>query len=259
MPITGFTRSRTRSRKVQGTRRGAMIILIALLLPVLVILVGFSVDLAHMQRVRTEMRAVADLSAKAAAGELSRTHDIVLARIAAKDVASENTVAGKPKTLEDSDIVFGRSIRQGDGTWTYTPNATPFNAVRVHARRTTAAADGPVSLLFGHFYNRSSFEPELAATCSFLAVDGPLLVSAFGRISQPEVDGTLIVDTGHVVAFSDGLTYSIDKVGGGWFNTWLSGEGFVLRFSGRGRILLQSHNPHAFGAVLGPQLPERQN
>lgn len=89
--------------------------------------------------------------------------------------------------------------------------------------------------------------------------DGPLLVSAFGRISQPEVDGTLIVDTGHVVAFSDGLTYSIDKVGGGWFNTWLSGEGFVLRFSGRGRILLQSHNPHAFGAVLGPRLPERQN
>jgi uncharacterized protein (TIGR00266 family) len=86
---------------------------------------------------------------------------------------------------------------------------------------------------------------------------GPLLVSAFGRISEQEIDGSLIVDTGHVVAFTEGLSYSVDKVGGGWLETWLSGEGFVLRFSGRGRIVLQSHNPNEFGGRLGPKLPER--
>ena len=86
---------------------------------------------------------------------------------------------------------------------------------------------------------------------------GPMLVSAFGRIWEQEVNGTLIVDTGHVVAFTEGLDYSIDKVGGGWLQTWLSGEGFVMKFSGKGTLVLQSHNPKEFGGILGPKLPER--
>jgi uncharacterized protein (AIM24 family) len=85
-----------------------------------------------------------------------------------------------------------------------------------------------------------------------------LLVSALGMLTGMNVDGELIVDTGHVVAFTEGLAYKIDKVGGGWINTWLSGEGFVMRFTGKGRIILQSHNPTRFGRQLGPLLPERQ-
>lgn len=86
---------------------------------------------------------------------------------------------------------------------------------------------------------------------------GPMLVGGFGRISQEDVQGELVVDTGHVVAFTDGLQYSISRVGGSWLQTWLAGEGFVLRFSGNGRVWLQSHNPSEFGKALGPQLPER--
>jgi len=87
---------------------------------------------------------------------------------------------------------------------------------------------------------------------------GALLVSALGMLSVIDLDGELIVDTGHLVAFTEHLAYRIDKVGGGWINTWLSGEGFVMRFSGRGRIILQSHNPTRFGRMLGPLLPERE-
>ena len=88
---------------------------------------------------------------------------------------------------------------------------------------------------------------------------GALLVSALGMLTTMEIDGELIVDTGHLVAFTEGLAYRIDKIGGGWINTWLSGEGFVMRFSGKGRIILQSHNPTRFGRQLGPLLPERQS
>jgi uncharacterized protein (TIGR00266 family) len=88
---------------------------------------------------------------------------------------------------------------------------------------------------------------------------GSLLVSALGMLTGMNVDGELIVDTGHVVAFTEGLSYQIDKVGGGWINTWLSGEGFVMRFSGNGRIILQSHNPTRLGQQLGPLLPERES
>lgn len=88
---------------------------------------------------------------------------------------------------------------------------------------------------------------------------GALLVSALGMLTSMEIDGELIVDTGHLVAFTEGLAYKIDRVGGGWINTWLSGEGFVMRFSGKGRIILQSHNPTRFGRQLGPLLPERES
>ena len=86
---------------------------------------------------------------------------------------------------------------------------------------------------------------------------GPVLVGAFGHISEEDVQGELVVDTGHVVAFTEGLDYSVSKVGGSWLQTWLAGEGFVLRFRGQGRVWVQSHNPTEFGKTLGPQLPER--
>jgi uncharacterized protein (AIM24 family) len=82
-------------------------------------------------------------------------------------------------------------------------------------------------------------------------------VGAFGRIVEHDVEDELIVDTGHVVAFTERLAYSINKVGGSWVQSWLAGEGVVLRFSGRGKMLVQSHNPKEFGGLLGPQLPER--
>jgi len=93
----------------------------------------------------------------------------------------------------------------------------------------------------------------------FLEVSGGgrLLVNAFGRIVELEVDGEMIVDTGHVVAFERHLTYEIQKAGGSWMHSFLGGEGLVLNFKGRGRVLAQSHNPSAFGGLLGARLPPR--
>lgn len=86
---------------------------------------------------------------------------------------------------------------------------------------------------------------------------GPLILDAFGVISPVAVDGSYTVDTGHVVAFESTLNYSIDKVGGSWLTSFLAGEGFVMNFTGKGRVLIQSHNRAEFGASLGPMLPER--
>ncbi len=94
---------------------------------------------------------------------------------------------------------------------------------------------------------------------SFLSVtgQGPLLVNAFGRVSELEVDGALTVDTGHVVAFQDSLDYSLGKAGGSWLQSMLTSEGIVLKFKGTGKIYVQSHNPDEFGKSLGPKLPAR--
>lgn len=94
---------------------------------------------------------------------------------------------------------------------------------------------------------------------SFLSIQGrgQLLVNAFGRITEIDVDGALTVDTGHVVAFEDTLEYSVGKAGGSWTQSFLTGEGLVLKFLGRGKIYVQSHNPTEFGQTFGPMLPER--
>ena len=95
----------------------------------------------------------------------------------------------------------------------------------------------------------------------FLKVSGQgqLLVNAFGRITELEVDGNMVVDTGHVVAFEEGLDYKVTKAGGSWISSFMAGEGLVLEFHGRGKILVQSHNPKEFGSALGRRLPPREN
>jgi len=87
---------------------------------------------------------------------------------------------------------------------------------------------------------------------------GPLVVNAFGAIREKHVDGSYIVDSGHVVAFTEGLQYEITKGGGSWLQSFLAGEGVVMKFNGKGTILLQSHNPTEFGQSLGPKLPPRR-
>lgn len=92
-----------------------------------------------------------------------------------------------------------------------------------------------------------------------LSGSGQFVVSAFGRMVEMTLKEPLTVDTGHVVAFEESLSYTITKPGGSWLQAWLSGEGFVFRFTGTGRILVQSHNPSEFGQLLGPMLPARES
>lgn len=94
---------------------------------------------------------------------------------------------------------------------------------------------------------------------SFLKLSGTgaFLLSAYGHIVEHQVDGELTVDTGHVVAYEDTLGYTLGKLGGSWVQSFLGGEGVVFHFSGRGRLLVQSHNPKAFGKLLGALLPPR--
>lgn len=87
---------------------------------------------------------------------------------------------------------------------------------------------------------------------------GPILMNAFGAVETLDVDRELIIDTGHLVAFTSGLSYSVEKAGSGWIASYLSGEGFVLRLRGHGRVYLQTRNPNEYGRTVGSQLPPRR-
>jgi uncharacterized protein (TIGR00266 family) len=87
---------------------------------------------------------------------------------------------------------------------------------------------------------------------------GPVLMNAFGAIETLDLDGDIIVDTGHLVAFTAGIQYEITKASRGWIASYLSGEGLVMRLRGRGRLYLQSRNPNEYGRTVGLLLPPRQ-
>jgi uncharacterized protein (TIGR00266 family) len=86
---------------------------------------------------------------------------------------------------------------------------------------------------------------------------GDVLLSSFGAIYVVEVEDGYVVDTGHIVAFEDTLSFNITKAADTWLGSLLGGEGLVCRFSGRGRLYCQSHNPNSFGKLLGPELKPR--
>tara|TARA_B100001989_G_scaffold253271_1_gene239446 strand:- start:3383 stop:4063 length:681 start_codon:yes stop_codon:yes gene_type:complete len=90
-----------------------------------------------------------------------------------------------------------------------------------------------------------------------LSGSGELLLNAFGAIYPVDVDGEYIVDTGHIVAFEEGLDFKLSKAGSSWMGSFMGGEGFVARFKGKGRLWCQSHNQSAFGYILGPMLRPR--
>lgn len=86
---------------------------------------------------------------------------------------------------------------------------------------------------------------------------GYVLLNSFGAIYEVPVNGEYIVDTGHIVAFEKSLTFEITKAGSSWIGAFLGGEGLVCRFKGEGKVYCQTHNPGAFGSLVGAKLPPR--
>ncbi|HXV74734.1 MAG TPA: TIGR00266 family protein, partial [Candidatus Polarisedimenticolaceae bacterium] len=85
---------------------------------------------------------------------------------------------------------------------------------------------------------------------------GEVMLSSFGAIHRVELDGarSLMVDTGHVVAFEPSVSWDVRKVSG-LFTSLISGEGLVVEFSGRGKVWLQTRSNQAFLDWLLPRLP----
>jgi uncharacterized protein (TIGR00266 family) len=88
---------------------------------------------------------------------------------------------------------------------------------------------------------------------------GKLVLSSFGAIHEVNL-GTgqgYTVDTGHLVAFSEGIGFRVRRVGG-MKSTLFSGEGLVVDLNGPGRVLMQTRSSDAFLSWLIPKLPKER-
>jgi uncharacterized protein (TIGR00266 family) len=85
---------------------------------------------------------------------------------------------------------------------------------------------------------------------------GDLFFSCYGALHPVALDAgqQYVVDTGHLVAFEEGVQYEIRKAGG-WKSAILGGEGLVCHCTGPGRLFLQTRSEEAFLGWLLPKLP----
>lgn len=86
---------------------------------------------------------------------------------------------------------------------------------------------------------------------------GTVIFNSFGAIYPIQIDGEHIVDTGHIVAFEETLSFTLTKAGQSWLSSILGGEGLVCKFQGKGTVWIQSHNAGSFGAAIGYKLKPR--
>lgn len=70
---------------------------------------------------------------------------------------------------------------------------------------------------------------------------GKVVIGAYGGLLEKEIDGEMIVDTDHLVAYPPGFTIKT-QLSGGLISSFTSGEGLVMRLKGKGKIIIQTRS-----------------
>lgn len=94
--------------------------------------------------------------------------------------------------------------------------------------------------------------------------DGDLWFNTYGAMLEIDVRDGYYVDTGYIVAFEDTLQYEVTilpglSVGSKIKSFLFGGEGLVCRFSGEGKLWIQTRTVNPFLRWVYPYRPQRQN
>ncbi len=177
-----------RPRPDQQQRRGIITVLTGFCLTVLFAFVALSVDTGRIVLTETQMQNAVDAAALAAATEINEAVKLAgqgqgsasidanslaveAARQMAAVVAEANGVYVDPAT----DVQFGRrKFDSATGDWPIEWDVSPYNVVRVTARRTEsdiAQPDGELPMVFGWAVNRGQVPIQTSATAFLEARD----------------------------------------------------------------------------------------
>ncbi len=137
-------------------RCGSAMILIAILLPLVLAVAGYAINLAYMELVRTELQIATDVATRAAGRTLAVTGSTAEAMTMAGQVAELNPVGATVLKVSEGDFVFGVSTRKSEQErYSFQAGSNP-NAVQISSSR-FASENTP--LLFPNVGNAVSFRP----------------------------------------------------------------------------------------------------
>ncbi len=179
-----------RIHTAEPSRRGAVLVLAAILLTVLLGLVAFGTDIGFIVLVRTQLQAAADSAAMAGAASMGLPRDEMVA--VAQRYAAYHTAGGRPVNLLGADVEYG--------TWDattrrFTPSGAMGNAIRVTAR-TEESTGGEAALFFGRIFGHDSFAQRASAVAMANPRDIAFVVDLSGSMNDdtepcwatPEID-----------------------------------------------------------------------
>jgi Ca-activated chloride channel homolog len=180
-----------RTNSSVSERHGVSLALIALLLPVVILLCAFSVNVAQMQLARTELQAATDASARAAGRVFAESRDVNQALTIANQLGELNVVSGDPIMFELSDIDLGISTRADlSSPYNFSSSSSLQNALRLSGRRTSGSPSGPVDYLFPLFTS-SGFEASFNAVSTQVELDIAIVIHPVRRLPPPA--GPLVI------------------------------------------------------------------
>lgn len=100
---------------------------------------------------------------------------------------------------------------------------------------------------FSGFFNEGLFVLRVTGS-------GTLFFNGYGDIEEVEVDGSYIVDNGHAVAWEPSLDYSITR--SRRIRSFLFADQVLVRYSGQGKLWVQSRSPRSLANWVYPFRPE---
>ncbi len=84
--------------------------------------------------------------------------------------------------------------------------------------------------------------------------EGLLFFNAYGDIREIEVDGSYQIDNGYAVAWEPTLEYKLTR-SGRTIRSFLFSDQFILRFTGTGKLWVQSRSPRSLASWVHPFRP----
>lgn len=161
-------------------RQGATAATLALLIPVVLAVAAYVINVVYIELARTELQITIDVSTRAAGRVLAVTGSQEQATAAADRLMAVNPFANKQMTLKGSDIVFGVSTRYSESQrYSFAKGAKP-NAVQIQSNGSIQ-----VPMLF----------PTLGVPVNFRPIKT-------GISTQSDLDVALVLDRSGSMAFS---------------------------------------------------------
>ncbi|QDV40790.1 von Willebrand factor type A domain protein [Stieleria neptunia] len=162
--------------------------MLAILMPVMIGIAAFAINVVYMEMARTELQISLDVAARAAGRTLAVTEDESQASNAAENMLALNPYANQVLTPDETNIEFGFTTRYSDlHRYTFYPGSTP-NAVKVEANGTNQ-----VPMLFPSMGVNLQFRPIRAAICTQVNLDVALVIDRSTSMAR-DADEDQIVD-----------------------------------------------------------------
>lgn len=175
-----------RNLKPVTRRSGSMLVLAVAAFAAVALVGGLSINLAYIECVQTEQRLATDAAAKAASITLGQTQSVDQARAKALAIAAAHNVAGKPLTLSNADVSFGRSVKDSSGKYVFTkyPDSDKsLNSASVHSDLTKISSNGAPIQFMKSMFSVKNFNSSRDAVATQIDIDVALVLDRSGSMA----------------------------------------------------------------------------